>query len=309
MKNYNFAENTLSILFLIIPIIFVIIGIVIFTFPLSQDIGILLTIILFVSLILLLLGFLLKKEGLNKKIRIIGWILFAFFWSTQSNTLYFGEDGDIFNAALAIAGVFALFYIAYHEWLSLKRKENISCINWVAGVAAVSGIIYFSIDQTPLAMWLREVVAAQSGGLLNIFTGNVTVQGINIHYELAHITLIFACTAVQSMVLFVGIILPLSNVTIKKKFFGLLITVVPIYVLNLVRNAGVTYLTGKNGPEFFSTAHNLIGKTGSLIALIVLVFIIIKIIPEVFNEIMCLTDLYKRNGPLEQSIKKIWRKN
>ena len=309
MKKYNFAENTFSILFLIIPIIFVIIGIVIFTFPLSQDIGILLTVILFVSLIFLLVGFLLKKEGLNKKIRIIGWILFAFFWSTQSNTLYFGEDGDIFNAALAVAGVFALFYIAYHEWLSLKRKENISCIKWVAGVAAVSGIIYFTIDQTPLAMWLREVVAAQSGGLLNIFTGNVTVQGINIHYELAHITLIFACTAVQSMVLFVGIILPLSNVTIKKKFFGLLITVVPIYVLNLVRNAGVIYLTGENGPEFFSTAHNLIGKTGSLIALIVLVFIIIKIIPEVFNEIMCLTDLYKRNGPLEQSIKKIWRKN
>lgn len=309
MKKYNIKENTLSILFFIIPIIFVIIGIVIFTFPLSQGIGIMLTIILFVSLILLLLGFLLKKEGLNKKIRIIGWILFAFFWSTQSNTLYFGEDGDIFNAALAIAGVFALFYIAYHEWLSLKRKENISCLNWVAGVAAVSGIIYFTIDQTPLAMWLREVVATQSGGLLNIFTGNVTVDGINIHYELAHITLIFACTAVQSMVLFVGMILPLSNVTIKKKFFGLLITVVPIYVLNLVRNAGVIYLTGKNGPEFFSTAHNLIGKTGSLIALIVLVFVVIKIIPEVFNEIICLTDLYKRNGPLEQSIKKIWRKN
>jgi archaeosortase A (PGF-CTERM-specific) len=309
MKKYNIKENTLSILFFIIPIIFVIIGIVIFTFPLSQGIGIMLTIILFVSLILLLLGFLLKKEGLNKKIRIIGWILFAFFWSTQSNTLYFGEDGDIFNAALAIAGVFALFYIAYHEWLSLKRKENISCLNWVAGVAAVSGIIYFTIDQTPLAMWLREVVATQSGGLLNIFTGNVTVDGINIHYELAHITLIFACTAVQSMVLFVGMILPLSNVTIKKKFFGLLITVVPIYVLNLVRNAGVIYLTGKNGPEFFSTAHNLIGKTGSLIALIVLVFVVIKIIPEVFNEIICLTDLYKRNGPLEKSIKKIWRKN
>jgi len=53
-------------------------------------------------------------------------------------------------------------------------------------------------------------------------------------------------------------------------------------------------------------AHNVIAKTGSLIAMIILLFIVIKIIPEIFNEIICLTDLYKRNGPLEKSIKKIF---
>ncbi len=53
-------------------------------------------------------------------------------------------------------------------------------------------------------------------------------------------------------------------------------------------------------------AHNVIAKTGSLIAMIILLFIVIKIIPEIFNEIICLTDLYKRNGPLEKGIKNIF---
>ena len=190
----------------------------------------------------------------------------------------------------------------------ISNIEDIKCLNWVAGLTAIAGIIYFGIEMTPLEMWLREVVAAQSAWLLNIFTGNVVQSGIHIEWGLAHINIIFACTGVQSMVLFVGMILPLTKVDAKRKFYGLLVTLVPIYFLNLIRNALVTYLTGIYGSDFFSTAHNIIGKGGSLIALVILLLIVIKIVPEVFDEIICLTDLYKRNGPLGQSIKKIWRK-
>ena len=311
MENYSRRENTIALLFLIIPIIFVLIGLVFFPFSPQGTETIaeqLLPLPLFISLILLGIGFLIKKEGLENKIKIAGWILFAFFWSTQPNTLYFGEDGDYVNAFLCIAGVFVFFYVAYHEWLSIKTKKKISCLNWIAGVAAIAGIIYFSIEMTPLEMWLREVVAAQSAWLLNIFTGNVVQSGLHIGWELAHIEIIFACTGVQSMVLFVGMIVPLKKVNAKRKCYGLLVTVVPIYFLNLIRNALVVYLTGIYGSDFFSTAHNIIGKGGSLIALVILLFIVIKIVPEVFDEIICLTDLYKRNGPLEQSIRKIWRK-
>ena len=110
------------------------------------------------------------------------------------------------------------------------------------------------------------------------------------------------------MVIFVGMILPLKNVNAKRKFYGLLVTVVPVYFLNLVRNALVVYLTGVYGHDFFPTAHNIIGKGGSLVALIILLVIVIKVIPEVFDEILGLADLYKGDGPLEQSFRKIWRK-
>jgi archaeosortase A (PGF-CTERM-specific) len=308
MGKFHTLDKIIASLFFIIPIILVIIGIFTFKFPLSEDIKLFLSIPLFSSLIILLIGFLIKTQNLSNIIKIAGWSLFAFFWSTQPNTLYFGEDGDLVNAFIAVVGVFIIFYIAYHEWLSIKLKKELNCINWAAGVAAIAGIIYFGIELTPLAMWLREVVAIQSGELLNFFTGGVLIDGVNIRYKLAFIELIFACTAVQSMVLFIGMILPLKNVNTRKKIFGLIVTVVPIYFLNLIRNALVIYLTGEYGPEFFSTAHNVIGKGGSLIALIILLLIVIKILPEVFDEIISLTDLYKRKGPFESFLNMIWRK-
>jgi exosortase/archaeosortase family protein len=106
------------------------------------------------------------------------------------------------------------------------------------------------------------------------------------------------------MVVFVGLILALKKVPPKRMIYGLLITIIPIYFLNLIRNALVTYLIGNNITDF-STAHNIIGKGGSLVALVILLFIVIKILPEIFDEINCLIDLYKRKGPLEKAIGKL----
>ncbi|GAH12367.1 unnamed protein product, partial [marine sediment metagenome] len=41
--------------------------------------------------------------------------------------------------------------------------------------------------------------------------------------------------------------MPLKKVNKKRKIFSLLVTVIPIYFLNLVRNAGITYLVGIYG--------------------------------------------------------------
>ena len=309
MENTKISEDIIAPFFIIIPTILVIFGLLFFSYPIKSEIKTLLAIPLFLGLILLGLGFLLKKGEITNKVKIVGWWLFAFYWSTLSNTLYFGEDGDIVNVSICIVGVFVFFYFAYHEWLSMRRKDQVECLNWAAGAAAIAGIIYFVVELTPLAPWLIETVAAQSGWILNLFVGNIEVIGISIVYNgITVVNIIFACTALQSMVLFVGMILPLKNVNAKRKFYGLLVTVVPVYFLNLVRNALVVYLTGIYGHDFFPTAHNIIGKGGSLVALIILLVIVIKVIPEVFDEILSLTDLYKEDGPLEQSFRKIWRK-
>jgi exosortase/archaeosortase family protein len=104
------------------------------------------------------------------------------------------------------------------------------------------------------------------------------------------------------MVLFVGMIFPLKKIDKKRRVYGLLLTVVPIYFLNLVRNALVAGLM-INGVDF-NMAHNVIGKGGSLIALVVLLLIVIKILPELFDEIMSLINIYKRDGPIERFFKK-----
>jgi exosortase/archaeosortase len=52
-------------------------------------------------------------------------------------------------------------------------------------------------------------------------------------------------------------------------------------------------------------AHNVIGKTGSLLALIVLLFITFKILPEMYDEIIGILDLPKRKGPVELFIRRL----
>jgi len=305
MKNNDESKLT-AFMFVLVPTLFVIIGIFYFPHRYTDAELNLISIPLFISLIFLGIGALFKKEKISNILKIIGWVGFAFFWSTQINALFYGEEGDYVNAFICSAGLYFFMYFAYHEWLSIKRNEKIGCLNWLAGATAISGFIYFGIELTPLEMWLREVVAAQSGWVLNLVVGGgVETIGVNIRYGDASVFIIFACTGIQAMVLFVGMILPLSKASFKNRFYGLLITVVPVYFLNLLRNALVVFLVAANGPDYFWMAHNVIGKGGGLIVLIILLFFVIKILPEIFDEINSVIDLPKRNGPIERVFSKM----
>ncbi len=297
----------LTLLFFVfgLPTVLLIIGFLLFPYPqpvLSEQ---LLTIPLFLGLILLGIGFFLHTKKLSKSIKISGWVLFAFFWSTRPLFLYHSESGDVFNATVSIIGVYVLIYIAYHEWLSYLRDEEISCVNWIAGGSFIAGIIYFGLDNAvvpQLKDGLINVVAAHSAGLLELMGFEVARYESLITFEGTSINIIFACTAIQSMVLFVGMIGALPKEPFKKKLAGLTVTVIPIYFLNLIRNAGVIYLVG-SGLTSFTVAHNYIAKAGSLIALIILLFITFKIVPSLYDEIMCLFELPKRNGPVENLLR------
>jgi archaeosortase A (PGF-CTERM-specific) len=293
--------------FFLIPAMMLIFGYVLFPYPPSLLARQLSFIPLFLGLILLGIGFFFKVKNTASTLKIVGWGMVAFFWATMPSFLYFSEGGDVFNAAVCVIGVYVLIYIAYHEWLSLKRNEHVSCLNWIAGGTFLAGIIYFTIENgivPGLKDWLIETVAAQSADLLHLFGVNASRNQALIIYNNTPVTIIFACTAVQSMVLFVGMIGALSRVNMKRKTLALLVTVIPIYLLNLVRNAGVVFMVG-SGMFSFELAHNVIGKAGSLLALIVLLFVTFKIVPELYDEIVGIIDLPKRRGPVELFIGRI----
>ena len=292
-------QNIFSFLFIFLPLIFTIIGLSFFSYGLVEEHRFILYIPLFSSLFLLLIGFLLKDK-ISNILKIMGWMIFSFYWSTQINLLYYAEMNDIFNAVMCVIGVFVLSYLAYHEYLTYNGEKDKTCLDWIAAASAISGLIYFSVELTPLKDWLIGVVAYQSGLVLNLFLSDVTVDKDLIYCAgRGIISIIFACTAVQSMVIFVGMILPIPKLEIKRKIIGLLITIVPIYFLNLIRNALIAYIV-YNDPTQFEFAHNILGKGLSLVALIILLFFVIKMLPEVFDQINCLIDLSKRKGPIEK---------
>jgi archaeosortase A (PGF-CTERM-specific) len=293
--------------FFLIPTVMLIFGYFLFPYPPSLFARQLSFVPLFLGLVFLGVGFFYRKKNIAGWIKILGWGLFSFFWATMPSFLYFSEGGDVFNAAVCIIGVYVLLYIAYHEWLSIIRNEQVSCLNWIAGGTFLAGIIYFTIENgivPGLKEWLIENVAAQTSDVLHLFGVDASRTSDLIIYNNIPITIIFACTAIQSMVLFVGMIGALPRVRLKRKTLGLLVTVVPIYFLNLIRNAGVVYMVG-SGMTSFEMAHNVIGKTGSLLALIVLLFITFKIVPELYDEIIGIIDLPKRKGPVELFIRRL----
>ncbi len=287
--------------FFLLPTIMLIVGYLLFPYPPPSLAKQLSFIPLFAGLILLGIGFLHKEKNTASTIKMVGWGVFASFWATMPSFLYLSEDGDVFNAAVCIIGVYVLLYVAYHEWLSNQRSDHVPCLNWIAGGTFLAGIIYFTIENNVIPGvkdWLIETVAAQSTDLLHLFGVNATRNQTLIVYNNVPVTIIFACTAIQSMVLFVGMIGALSRVNITRKTAGLLITVVPIYFLNLVRNAGVVFMVGSDMVSF-DLAHNVIAKAGSLLALILLLFITFKIVPELYDQIIGIIDLPKRKGPVE----------
>jgi len=124
----NEAETTNNIVpvlaFFLLPTVMLFVGFFLFPFPPPLLATQLSYLPLFLGLILLGAGYLWKKTNTGSLLKIAGWMLFAAFWSTMPSFLYLSEDGDIFNAAVCVIGVYVLVYLAYHEWLSRKRKDH-----------------------------------------------------------------------------------------------------------------------------------------------------------------------------------------
>ncbi len=115
------------------------------------------------------------------------------------------------------------------------------------------------------------------------------------------VSIILACTAVQSIMLFVGLFAG-TNASLKRKVYASLIVGAIVYVLNLVRNVGIIWFYGQGHASFW-VMHNAIGKGGSLLAMIGIAFAVFRWFPEFFHALVGVLDLPDRDGPIERTLK------
>ncbi|HLE47341.1 MAG TPA: hypothetical protein VI818_03510 [Candidatus Thermoplasmatota archaeon] len=304
-------------------------------------------VILVASLVLLGIGFLWRARRRHIA-RALGFLVFGFYWGTQAMKLYVAEEGDFVNAIFAMFGVFFFNYFAYHELVSFKRDEDPRALAWLTGTAFITTGVYFVTHKIQaIAYWLILRVSEETQWLLQAF-GQGTVRcggvpdGSMIYYPQIPeigcdsggyflVQIILACTAIQSMMIFVGGIFALRPPRLgdgvsgkatrferlrptygSRRFWALMLTVPLIYVLNLFRNVIIIWMSGQEEPvsvfwwntadEVFWFSHNIIGKGGSLLALIIIAFIVFQILPELYDSIIGLLDLKERRGPLEQAL-------
>jgi len=302
-------DLTITALFLALPTLMLIVGYFLYPYPPNEQMQQLVLMPLYIGLFALLGGFLSKNTAKTASLlNIVGWSFFSFFWSMQPAFLYLSEGGDVFNAAVCIIGVYILMYLAYQEWHSMStNSERSSSLNWMAGGAAIAGLIYFTIESAipGLRDMLIGSVATQTTIVLNALGVPAQQTGEFIFYNSVTITIIFACTAIQSMVLFVGMLLPLPHTPLKRRLLAITATVIPIYLLNLIRNTSIIWLVG-SGIADFNLAHNIIAKAGSLFALIALLFITFRLTPQLYDEILNLLNLRNHDGPVERTLKPLF---
>tara|TARA_B100000902_G_scaffold86451_2_gene90659 strand:- start:4051 stop:5706 length:1656 start_codon:yes stop_codon:yes gene_type:complete len=300
----------------------------------ASDLSILAEVLVISSLIILSLGYFLSSKThiifgkkfpvkIGHNLNIIGWLLLGFFWWIQvEHYILINDPANGFFCALAMP---FFGYLAIHEYLSIRWNTNYEPLRWLAAMTVVAGGIYFFVERVPiLSGWLIQIVAEQSIWILNSFDiptslGNLDYGDGSKYYRPASnheevqiaiegdewrnpdsvsVTIVLACTALQSMIIFVGGVV-CTKAPADRRFYAFLATVPAIYLLNLIRNAVVIWLTYEHvwGDETFFYAHGVLGKVGSLIALVFLAIAVFHFLPEMQDSILGVIDLPLRKAP------------
>jgi archaeosortase A (PGF-CTERM-specific) len=157
--------------------------------------------------------------------------------------------------------------------------------------ASIGGLIYFLFAEVEiLNTWLISTVTGQGIWLIGKFDFPVTNVAWN---QLAvnglDVEIILACTAIESIALFSGIISSATGATVARKLQAFMISVPVIYLLNIIR---VSFTASAYGLSWFGTpdesfhiSEHFITKAGSLLALFIISYMVMKTLPEVTDMI------------------------
>lgn len=277
------------------------------------------------GMLLLGLAWLTRTSG-NFRIAQLGWILVGFYFFNQS-WVYLEHDDVILTVMCALTlplGCLAAW------WEQTANADQRKALTWAQGTVAFAGGPYMLISYVPylsvLAIWF---VASQSAWFLGFATGQhieIGTTWVNdpsgrVSWEewdgnrwfatdftgeyafqsellladgtMIGINFVLACTAIQSMVLFIGAISVL-DLPWKKRLRALLLVVPLIHVLNVFRNAGLIWMHMTYtqwdlwGMSVFEFGHTYVARFVSLFAMFLMALIMFEMLPTMHRHIMSL---------------------
>ncbi|MDQ1283422.1 MAG: Archaeosortase [Euryarchaeota archaeon] len=233
--------------------------------------------LLWISLSLLLASALTR----NGRVATLGWGIFGFFWLGQIDH-YLNID-DYFNAVLFFLTGLLSFYMA---WIMMNRGFSSKACYWVSYAASVCGLIYFPFAEIQsLQVGLIGFTTFLTARILQVLSIPVTLESWNImSLNGRSVEIILACTAIESIALFAGVILSVQA-PLGRKLKALAASTLSIYFLNIIRNGFVIMAYGWSwfGDESFDIAHNLIAKLGSTLALLAISYLVFMLLPELLS--------------------------
>jgi archaeosortase A (PGF-CTERM-specific) len=267
----------------------------------------------FIAVLLFLLALLFRNRFFSERKRLqkepdsfsprstLGKIAGASGWLCIAGYCYFEAAGyftqeEYFDASLALLFLaFALLFalLMSKSTVSEKREENL--LFTITKVALITAVFYFPFAEISfLGDYLIFITAKITTATLNLFHGGVTMvppasiytTDSSFHVDNTPVEIILACTAIQSMVLFTGLIFAV-NAPMRSKLKAFIVSVPVIYGLNIARNVLVAaaYFGAWFGAplESFEFAHGVLARIGAMIALIVIAYAVFVILPETLD--------------------------
>ncbi|AAM31097.1 archaeosortase A [Methanosarcina mazei] len=243
-----------------------------------------------------------RTSRVRKLIGGTGWGVFSIHWGYQP--LHYIEVQDYANVALTF--LFALFcllvaYIMLREYrkgpLVLKNNREVMHLpvssqtegdplditSMLTSASALGALVYFPFANFSfLNTWIIGNVTSQVTWVLQYFGFPAYMKAWNmITLNGYTVEIILACTAIESIALFMGLIGSV-RAPLTRLVPAFVVSVPVIYVLNLIRDIFVVVAYGEQwfGTDSFIIAHNYIAKAGSGIALFLISYAVLKILPE-----------------------------
>lgn len=248
-----------------------------------------------------------RTSGVRKLVGGIGWGVFSIHWGYQP--LHYIEIQDYANVVLTF--LFALFcllvaYIMLREYregpLLIKQnrevvhsevsaqmgEDSLDITSMLTSASALGALVYFPFANfSTLNTWIIGNVTSQVLWVLQYFEIPASMKAWNmITLNGYTVEIILACTAIESIALFMGLI-GAVKAPLNRLVMAFIVSVPVIYVLNLIRDIFVVIAYGEQwfGVDSFMIAHNYIAKAGSGIALFAISYAVLKILPELLGMI------------------------
>ena len=268
-----------------------------------------------------------KRSSRLEIIAPLGWVLTGFYFFNDIS--FYIEHEDPVLTLMSAATLPGAVAIAFWE-RNVVEKKYADALRWFRGTVAEAGLPYLLIAHVPmlniLAIWF---VAWQSAALLSFAGGAEVTLGdtyanpansskvnwedwdgnkwfltedmseFSFHTELLvngeplYINFVLACTAIQSMIIFVGAISVL-DIDWRKRVRALFIALSLIHILNLFRNAGLIWLQ-MGYPNWrwmnlsiFEFGHAYASRFVSLGAMFLLALVLFEMLPQMHKHVLSL---------------------
>lgn len=248
-----------------------------------------------------------RTYRIRKFVGGIGWGVFSIYWGYQP--LHYIETLDYANAVLTtVLPIFCIMVaiIMFHEYregplrmirnkevrhseFSVKdRPDSLDITSMLTSASSLGALVYFPFANfSSLNTWIIGEVASQVTWILQYFKVPAYLKAWNLITLNGYtVEIILACTAIESIALFIGLICAVKA-PLNRLAAAFIVSVPVIYVLNLIRDIFVVVAYGEQwfGADSFIIAHNYIAKAGSGIALFIISYAVLRILPELLQMI------------------------